>query len=77
MARNTNPPGELGKEARSGLPDQVAGAENGQGITPNMREGRPEVAGLSAGPERGDRGEFLPRAYRSTREKSRFIRVDR
>lgn len=80
MARGTTPPGQMGEEARSGYADGVAGAENAEGITPEMRKGPETKSGLDAGPEQGSRGEYLPRAYqlpKRPRATKGFIRVDR
>jgi hypothetical protein len=64
MSRSTTPPGQLGEDARSGVPGNQGGAENAQGITPEMRKG-PAAAqqGLDEGPDRGERGEYKPRNY--------------
>lgn len=80
MSRSTTPPGALGTEARHGLPDNVAGAENADGITKEMREGKPQ-SGLNAGPDRDEKsGAFHPAAYQLPKrpKASRpFIRIDR
>jgi hypothetical protein len=70
------PPGQLGEEARHGLPDDVAGAEN---ETPTPKERRPvdKVAPkgkLDDGPKQGAAGEYKKATYRTHRG---FIRQDR
>jgi len=79
MARSTTPPGQLGEEARHGLADNVAGAENAVGITPEMRSGKPK-SGLDSGPDRQENGSFAPASYelpKRPKASRPFIRVDR
>jgi len=79
MARSTTPPGQLGDEARHGLPDQVAGAENAVGITPEMRSGKPRP-GLDSGPDRKESGSFGPATYelpKRPKASRPLIRMDR
>lgn len=63
-----------GEAGRSGLPDHIAGAENAQGITPEMRQGLGNIRKLDSGPKRGEKDELLPSTYKSDRG---FIRQDR
>lgn len=77
--RNTQPPAtadgrQEGEAGRSALPDEVAGAENAQGITPQMRSGLGSIKKLDSGPKRGEKDELLPATYKSDRG---FIRQDR
>jgi hypothetical protein len=79
MARSTTPPGQLGEEARHGLADNVAGAENAVGITPEMRSGKPKD-GLDQGPDRHESGAFGPANYalpKRPKASRPFIRMDR
>lgn len=79
MARSTTPPGQLGEDARHGLADNVAGAENAVGITPEMRSGKPN-SGLDAGPNVGEKEEFKPANYelpKRPKASRPFIRMDR
>ena len=80
MSRSTTPPGDMGTDARHGLPDQVAGAQNADGITSDMRKGPASQPGLDTGPELGSRGEYKTRNYtlaKRPKASKAFIRMDR
>lgn len=85
MARSTTPPGQLGEDARSGIPGDQGGAVNAEGITKEMRNG-PVQPGLDDGPDRGERGEYKPRNYElgiperplgKPKRTKPFVRMDR